>query len=582
MASTTTELICNNFGGIRKKNSSFSSELITCSDCQNVELFDTNQNSGIGIRTSKSNIKVLDIKDTEKIYNMYSCNLGGVQYLFLYTVEGSKGALKYYDSGKLYQIGETFEIGDLYLSSFSLFNDSWLDILVFSNGETIKYFYVDNSSEETRAEGIQEFDTTDETNVILKDTEGRKVSGLGLVNFDSRLWLFKNNILWYSKQGDCKKFNFQDPDYIASSGYIEMGKKITAIHIYNGQLAVFFKDGYRLVTTDTTTGFGVGSECSLGCSEQGSLLYHGSDLYVFDNEKKMVYSLSQTSTGDTATTDNLADDIVDILSEINYFRVGVGEIRTVSYTSSDRNELWFLLPLGYNADTLLKDKTSVIMIYDYKRGEWLKRVSNKITCLCVHNNQLFSAYDGLYLEYEGNEFEVDGRQIPSYYKCSTLIMDSFNTLKITKFPPRIIVDSQNTCDFWVEYIKNYDYSSPSKDKEIKGKGSGQISKYVEHVDNGEYLTDEEGNIQYYMYIDGTVSDIPIYKYYTDATNTYEYDELPYTYDSEIYLTKFDSSATVKLPSATFRSLDIKFYTKSKDEGFSFKSIEFSKIKIKQI
>ena len=50
-----TGLICNNFSGINRSSAIFDSSLITASDSQNVELFSTETNSGVGIRTSSGN-----------------------------------------------------------------------------------------------------------------------------------------------------------------------------------------------------------------------------------------------------------------------------------------------------------------------------------------------------------------------------------------------------------------------------------------------------------------------------------------------------------------------------------------------
>lgn len=582
MASTTTSIICNNFSGIQKQNATFSSELVTCSDCQNVELYYTNQNSGIGLRTSQGNTKIATLNDNEKIIAMHSASFGGSQYLFLYVEDDQKGYLKYLDGSSIKTIGEGFKKGVYNLCSFSVFSDSWLDILVLSNGNEIKYYSINNESEATKAEGIKEISSDELT---LKDSENRDVSGLGLVNFDSRLWLFKNNILWYSKQGDCRNFNFQDPNYVASAGFIEMGKRITAIHTYNGQLAVFFSDGYRFVTTDTTTGFGVGSECSLGCADLNSLLYHGAELYVFDNNKKMIYALSQTATGDTTTTENLANDVQDILSEINPLDLGKGYIRTESVVTEDKNELWFLLPFGDKSNSELKEKTSLVLVYDYKHNAWLKRLINKCSSICLHQNVIYSANSSLYQEYNGYKYG-ENLFIPSYYKCSALLVDSYNTLKITKFPPRIIVDNSTTCDFWVEYTKNYDISKPSKLKEIICKKTGEIAKYVTAIDDGEYVTDESGNILYYEDISSTdeekvYTNIPIPKHYTDGSLVYDYEDVPYVYDSN-YVTRFNGNAVVKLPASTFKSLEIKFFTQNEKEGFSFKSLEIINIKVKQV
>ena len=58
--STVTQLLCNKFGGIRERNASFSAELITAQDLQNIELYYTGTNSGIGIRTVKGNTSIND------------------------------------------------------------------------------------------------------------------------------------------------------------------------------------------------------------------------------------------------------------------------------------------------------------------------------------------------------------------------------------------------------------------------------------------------------------------------------------------------------------------------------------------
>ena len=51
--SSITKILCNNFAGIKRVCSDFSSSQITASDIQNVELFNTGVNSGVGIRSMK-------------------------------------------------------------------------------------------------------------------------------------------------------------------------------------------------------------------------------------------------------------------------------------------------------------------------------------------------------------------------------------------------------------------------------------------------------------------------------------------------------------------------------------------------
>ena len=58
---SATSLYCNIFGGILKKDATFSSKKITASDLQNVELYDTGINSGVGIRTAKGNSLICNL-----------------------------------------------------------------------------------------------------------------------------------------------------------------------------------------------------------------------------------------------------------------------------------------------------------------------------------------------------------------------------------------------------------------------------------------------------------------------------------------------------------------------------------------
>ena len=69
-------LICNNFSGINRNGSQYSSSVITASDMQNVEHFSTENNSGVGIRTSNGNIAISDyIPAEENVINLLSTSL---------------------------------------------------------------------------------------------------------------------------------------------------------------------------------------------------------------------------------------------------------------------------------------------------------------------------------------------------------------------------------------------------------------------------------------------------------------------------------------------------------------------------
>ena len=108
------------------------------------------------------------------------------------------------------------------------------------------------------------------------------------------------------------------------------------------------------------------------------------------------------------------------------------------------------------------------------------------------------------------------------------------TLKILYFPPRVTIDMTYSSDFWIRYIKNYDTFKAPKVKQIKIK----TMKNALYYDIG----------------------------YWDKT----------------YFPLKELNSIYKLPSATFKTLEIQLYTYAKGEGFCIKNIEFSKIKVKQI
>lgn len=605
MASTTTSLINYNFGGIRRKDAVFMADKITCSDCQNVELFFTKLNSGVGIRTANGNVAITTcIPSGEEVIGMFESIQDGDSVIFVYTEETAIDG-----NGKLYilnMLADSLTLVDETLSKTGNacgcdFSQGWLDTFIFSNGTDVLYVYTDTSqsgSTPTLApykvtnatlytisgstvtqvltgvngsygrldvtissqdktlyrdksldqkildtdyygwtDGTNAYYTTQNVDILLYDTEGNKVSGLGLCVFDSRLWMFDGTTVWYSQQGECRVFNYQDPSSVTSAGYITFVKPITAIYPYLGTLAVFHKDSSALIQVNATTGFSVGDESPGGCAGYDSLVFHGTDLYFYDDTKKGVFSFQQIVNGDKTLGNNIAYDIQDELLEISDKKLN--KIRTLSVVTSDRNEVWFLVPIeatytvGESPNEVTKD-ASIVLIFDYIRGEWIKRKCQNINTIQILDSGLYSAGEQVYGEYVGNSF--NGDFIKSEYVCTILNLGEDNTLKITKFPPRLAVDSSYANNFWVKYVKNYDVLKEPKEKEIKGKST----KNTLIFNSGAKWNDGS-------------------KYKVKGVNI-----------------------VVKIPSATFKALEITFYTKNSGQDFCIKNIEFSKIKVKQV
>ena len=450
MSTSEKSLLCNNFEGIKRIDSAFSSSSITASDMQNVELFDTGINSGVGIRNMQGNEAVIELED-ETIINAFESTQNSDTYIFVHTETESEGKIYVFNplSGTL-----TLKTDGLSVTGKSCGTDyaqGWSDLFVFSNGEEILTIQMDNYDEDGNSQEVEVLELT--------DVDARTVQGLGLCVFDGRLWVFDGVVLWYSVKEDCTDFSTSDPDIITSAGYIEFTKNITAITPYLGALAIFHKDSSCLLSVNSDYSYSVTDESPGGCAAFNSLAFHGTSLYFYDNTKKGVFSFSQIISGDTTLSKNIALDVQEEL--LNIDTSSLDEMKMLSVIQSDRNEIWFLIP---NLD----DDYSIILIYDYIHSQWVKRKSQKLTNIVFIDDTLYSIGAGkMYQEYSGDDF--DGEFIPAYYYCSPLNLSADNTLKILYIPPRLTLDMTESNDFMVEYVKNYDSIKNPKTKHIYSK-----------------------------------------------------------------------------------------------------------------
>ena len=513
-----TKLICNNFSGINRSSSIFGSSVITASDIQNVELFSTEINSGVGIRTANGNVSVCElIPNDEVVVNIFESVQRSKSYFFVHT-EQTSGDNKV---GKVYLFDScenTLELikGDLTVTGQSCATDvsqGWKDLWVFSDGEEI--FSVELADED---------DENSETEVIdmeLEDMEGRSVKGLGLVVFAGRLWIFNGQTLWYSVQEDIYDFSTSDAEIVTSAGYIEFVKNITAIYPYLGTLAVFHRNSSCMIAQDEADGtFYKTFDSPGGCAGYGALVFHGTQLYFYDDTKKGVFSFIQVVNGDKTLGENIALDIQDELFSIPANKLS--QVKALSVVTADRNEVWLLLPSE-------SETHSVIMIYDYLRRAWVKRKSQKINSCAIINGKLYSAGKKIYEEYKSSKF--DNEFIEAFYKCTPLNLGEENSLKILSYPPKITMDMYYSNNFYVEYTKDYN----------------DLTTKTRHI------------------ISKTMIDVLFF-------DKGEWDSKKFSM-AKINVVK-------NLPSAYFKTLQMSFYTKTSGQEFCIKNIEFGKIKVK--
>lgn len=509
-----TALICNNFSGINRSSSVYSSSVITASDIQNVELFATEINAGVGIRTAKGNLAVCNLlPDDEIVVNIFESVQSGNTYFFVHTENQTEGKVYLYSRSANSLVEK---ISGMSLTSKSCAVDvaqGWSDLWVFSNSKEMYSIELGKYNEQGELDEIKKME--------LKDSEGRDIRGLGLVVFAGRLWVFNGQVLWYSVQENIYDFATSDAELVTSAGYIEFVKNITAIFPYLGTLAVFHRNSSCLVAiSDEDGSFYKTLESPGGCASYRALAFHGTELYFYDDTKKGIFSFKQVINGDKTLGENIALDIQEELFSIPSAKID--EIRTLSVVTSDRNEVWFLLP---SAD----DNYSTIVIYDYVRKAWVKRKSQKIMCFETIGGILYSAGKKIYEEYSSSNF--DGEFIESYYRCTPLNLGCDNSFKILSFPPKVTLDLYYNNSFYVEYTKNYDVRT-SKTRYVKAK-SLKNSLYFDigHWDNS-------------------------------------------------YFPIKDINAIKKLPASFFKTLQMSFLTKQAGDDFCIKNIEFGKVKTK--
>ena len=215
-----TFLICNNFSGINRSNSSFSSSVITASDIQNVELFSTGTNSGVGIRTTNGNVSVCDLlPEDEIVVNIFESVQKAKTYFFVHTETSTEGRIYLFSPQESTLIEKVSGLSKTGKSSATDVTQGWSDLFVFSNSEEILSIELWKTNDAGTPSEVTMMDLT--------DMDGRKVKGLGLVIFAGRLWVFNDQILWYSVQENIYDFSTSDSTILTSAGYIEFVKKIT-------------------------------------------------------------------------------------------------------------------------------------------------------------------------------------------------------------------------------------------------------------------------------------------------------------------------------------------------------------------
>lgn len=608
--------ICNKFGGIRQKNAQFSDKIISCSDMQNVELYFTGINSGVGIRTVKGQNGLIELPAGERVVNIFESIQNDITYFLIHAISEEKGTLYLYNiatnelipkitdlpvqtvsSGYDYKQGyndcfifcnkndflykiqfsqlktayqvkcddiigyvEQAGVKDESLSvNTEVFSDTALTIRykklktvyeVDFNGE-IGYVEEEGTEGNNVSSGIFVYSDTQLTKIItestgedyiytgntsidydfkytgyvdkevseltFQDAENRDIKPEFIKINDNRICAVIDNRLHTCMQQNIFDWATGDVEKPTSAYYIEFSKKITAIAPYLNSLAVFFNDSSCLIKGSYPE-IQVTEESPGGCASYQSLVFHGTDLYFYDSSKNGIYSFEQVVLGNKTLGKDIAIEVNELLNIIDKSRIE--DVKALSYVADDRNEIWFLLPT-------IDEKYSTILIYDTLRGEWIKRKSQKIYCIGIIDNILFSGGKKIYQEYINSDF--DGEFIQNYYDCSPFNLGSNTSMKILYLRPRMSVAFPYINEFYVKYAKNFNTFKNPKIKKIKSKLKN-------------YLIWGVGKWGENYWAGGTTNSI------------------------------------LKLPNVSaFKTLNITFYTTSQKENFAIRNLEMNQI-----
>ena len=280
--STITQMLCNKFGGIRERNAVFNEEYVTAQDLQNIELYFTGVNNGIGIRTVRGNISVNDsLVGSKRIIGLWHSTQAQKSYFFVYAEDKTEGIL--YNFNRETDTLEVIKSGLTPTGKSNGFDTTqgWSDLFFFTNGENMFTVEMNHTEDEGFTTSIEVKDMN------LKDRDGRSVVGINATIFDNRLWVVKNNIAWYSVQANIYDFATSDAAITTSAGYIELLKNVTAIHEYLDSLAVFYSDSSTLIKVENGV-FSVADESPGGCAGYNSLVFHDTNLYFYDENNNEI------------------------------------------------------------------------------------------------------------------------------------------------------------------------------------------------------------------------------------------------------------------------------------------------------
>lgn len=506
MAVSISPQIFEKFTGIREQNGFNSNGVLSAIEADNVELFSSDIGSNVGIKSSKGNLGLYEIEGF-RIIDIFNSVQQDVSYTFIYAENEQKGVLYYANNINT----PTVIIDNLPLTGNAnglTMTSTAYDVFIFTNGK--KHYSVCFEQDEIVKE------------IIATDYLGREIHWLAMWEWKGFLVVGSDYGVHASHQNDIYTWN-DNPQDAADSWYIDFSKKVTAIVGFSSGLFIFTQnDVTRLLGNPNTSNSSMDLVSMNGTLSHQSLVLHDTYLFFYDPMQKNIYYMQITDTGQTRPTGPAAREVK------SFFDGSISKFKMCSCVYAGSNEIWCII-------------NDNILIFDYARQEWFKRIEQSLNAVCLDDNKILSGTNDGRVLVEKINLDFDEEFFPAEYRTSFINFGSNSNLKKQKTSILLCLNENEINDFWVELTINNKKKNPKRINISTG-------------EEGVYGTDMEDEIN---------------------AKTEIYDEAEYAVDNP-YAKRMIEVSTPQ----TWYTMSIRIYTEKLGQGFAINSIELKNIKIK--
>lgn len=583
MAIALEPLTFDNFKGLREYNGVNAGGQISAIECKNVELIQTEIGSATGIKTMSGNAVLFTLPDSDyEVLGIFSSEQDGIVYEFIYAENETQGRLYKINLARVPEsiissLTKTGECNGLTMSSTAY------DVFIFTNGEeayticytddqgygdaikplnfmyrwkngstykyTIKrnpavddYVYEANGTKTTTkitavttSDGVVTSITVGGTAYTNNGTstktdrygEDHEIKFLAMAEWNGYLVVATKYGVRGSHQNDIYIWDDNSNLTAASSWDIDYTERVTALYAYTGGLFIFTGDNTDFLNASPNV---TGSEkrlvAGVGCMSYTSIVKHDTFLFFYDNIQKNVYYIQNIDNGQTRPAGPAAREIQSAFKNVATFKM-------YSCIYDNKNEIWAIIK-----DV---DGNQKVFIYNYVLSEWVERLEQEISCICLMNNVIHSAVGKTVLKEFLNQ-SYGNTYYESIYRTCFINAGSNTNLKKQKTPLLIVLNDSYVNDFWVQLTVNNKTKNPKRVKISTGESGiyGDI--------------DEVQDIQ----PDNETFDIAVYGEYN-----------PY------------SKKVVEISTPqTWYTMSVKIYTDRLGQGFCINSMELKNMKAK--